>query len=147
MPLNGSPSLMSMEEARGWLAAAVATKGPEFVYRDPKWEVQGDNRACSYFPRTDLPEGDPRKDTPCLIGVAMRLAGREVTYAHECRTPDSLSLMRAWNLSPEAAMYLRWAQSKQDVGHTWGEALAFAENEANARREYLAKWPHAYART
>ena len=132
--------MMSLAEARGWLAAAVATKGPEFVYRDPEWESLRDTRPCSYFPRTELPEGDPRRDTPCLIGVAMRLAGRKVTYVHECKTPDSVSLMRDWCLSPEAAMYFRWAQSKQDVGQSWGAALAFAEQGAEAHVEYLARY-------
>jgi hypothetical protein len=127
---------MTLEEARGYLARAVLTQGVDFVYlldvtnaykRGPNGET-----ACSYFPREDLPESDPRHGTACLIGVALRLAGRTVRRCMENRPPDAQDSRSVWRLSADAAKYFRAAQRHQDSGFSWGEAYKSAERFAES---------------
>jgi len=119
---------MTLEEARGYLARAVLTKGPDFTYRpDASEYTDQEDNPCSYFCRTDLPEDDPRHGTPCLIGVALRLAGREITQDMEGEVPDQSNMRKAWNLSERAGSYFREAQAVQDNYRTWGEAYRAAE--------------------
>lgn len=125
-------SPMTLDEARGYLARAVMTKGPEFVYRlDPKdYDRVNNPLACSYFPRTDLPEDDPRHCTACLIGVALRLAGREITQWMEGLRPKDTRVASAWNLSWAAGNYFTIAQDYQDQGSSWGDAYEKVERWA-----------------
>lgn len=111
---------MELAEARHWLTKAMETKGPEFIYHLDT--LISDE--CSYFPIPELGPEDPRHDTPCLIGVAMRLAGREIPQWMDGTTPTGHS--QTWNLTPQAASYLARAQGLQDAGRTWGEAVAEA---------------------
>ena len=108
--------LMTLEEARGWLLAAVETQGRDFVYA-----TEGSG-GCYYIPKEQF--GDkPQGRTGCLIGTALTLAGREV--------PDLGSIIsyhqELFQLSPEATVYFRCAQSWQDSGSTWGDAYDYAE--------------------
>lgn len=125
---------MTLEEARGYLARAVLTKSPEFVYV-PRGvnrykEMAEGKHSCSYFCRTDLPEDDPRYGTPCLVGVALRFAGREFHKAQEGRAPQEPAMSVAWNLSHEAGTYFRAAQLEQDDSQSWGHAYNAAEKVA-----------------
>lgn len=126
-------SHMGLEEARGYLARAVLTQGPSFVYNV---DLDGsDNRDCSYFIQEDRPEEDPARLTPCLIGVAVRLAGREVPAWLEGTACSDRGARDEWNLSGKAAWYFFTAQRVQDQGGTWGEAYAAAEVYAVHRIE------------
>lgn len=127
---------MTLEEARGYLARAVLTQGPTFVYNLDIPE--NDELSCSYFPQEDAPEGNPTRITACLVGVAMRIAGRSVERWMEDNTCDTASLVHAWNLSDPAARYFRQAQVSQDVGESWGDAYEAAERYAASflRRGY-----------
>lgn len=126
VPQESEGQPMTLEEARGYLARAVLTKGPDFIYRP--LGTEWDDNPCSYFCRMDLPETDPRHDTPCLVGVAIRLAGREVTQDVEGMIVPSLA--STWNLSEDAARYFRAAQVVQDDYRSWGEAYCKAEKYA-----------------
>lgn len=121
---SGEPSpypRMELWEARHWLTKAMETKGPDFIYC-PSTFVSD---SCSYFPIPELGPEDPRHDTPCLIGVAMRLAGRVIHQRMDGTTPTGHS--QEWNLTPQVASYLTAAQGFQDAGRTWGVAV----DEAN----------------
>lgn len=120
--------LMTLEMARGYLARAVFTQGPDFVYRPGG---RGDGGMCSYLPQTHLPEDDPRRCTGCMVGVALMLAGREILPVHEGDTPDMDHLREAWNLTVSAGKYLYSAQLLQDAGRTWGDAYAHAESRVS----------------
>lgn len=116
--------LMTLEMARGYLARAVLTQGPDFVYR-----ATGRAVICHYKALPDsTPETDPRHHTGCMVGVVMKLSGREILEVHEGETPESVYMREEWNLSARAGRYLYSAQYAQDNGHTWGQAYAHAED-------------------
>lgn len=127
---------MTLEEARGYLARAVLTKGPEFIYLPHDSRTYGaatsaqGYQSCSYFCRTDLPETDPRHGTPCLVGVALRMAGRKFDVSHEGRAPQEFDMREVWNLSEDAGEYFRCAQLEQDDSRPWGHAYKCAERWA-----------------
>lgn len=124
--------MITLDEARGLLARAVLTKGPEFVYTlDP-------DEKCYYEPlwrRTD--PGDPRYDTGCLVGVALGLAGE--TRHHGARgSVKSLHLACPDMMSVWAAAYFSTAQWAQDGGDTWGGAYRAAEDAVSTLRDMTA---------
>lgn len=112
------PKTIDLDMARGLLARAVLTQGPDFVYNP---EGHGD---CHYEPLPDT-EG-PKGVTGCLVGVALGLHGAQIPKG----STDSIVAIR--NESPDmateaAAVYFQAAQWAQDNGNSWGQAYATAE--------------------
>jgi hypothetical protein len=118
--------MINLEQARNLLSRAVATQGLDFVYNP------GGGLGCYYETRetdgrgSSFPSGAPQRITPCLIGVALDLAGEtrhhgsDITvYGLHSRYPDMMTL--------GAAAYLGRAQASQDQGSTWGKAYDAAE--------------------
>lgn len=126
--LETKPSTIDLAKARELLAAAVETQGRDFVYKPA-----GYAGVCDYFPHKHAsPTDDPRAKTGCLIGVALKLHGIDVT-----RLGGSVSLLYAEHqdmMTEEAAQYFTPAQEHQDAGGTWGEAFDYAEGLANEGR-------------
>lgn len=125
---------IDLETARGLLARAVLTKGPEFVYNPYEFGTP-----CAYVPldpqnpgspEVSSPEvkgeDDPRCLTGCLVGVALALAGYELTV-DEARPIHRLAHEESFPVTGEAVNYLREAQKLQDAGSTWGNAYDAAE--------------------
>jgi len=122
---------MTLNEAREWLRLAVQERGEDFIYypediREREGEEPDGGPRCYYVPHTSLPADDPRSQTGCIAGTAMRLAGREITPMHEGLAV--VDLQADWNLSYHAALYLTYAQRAQDASATWGEARDRAEH-------------------
>lgn len=119
---------IDLDKARELLAAAVKTKGRNFVYKRP-----GAGWGCDYFPRPDiLPEDDPRRTTGCLVGVALGLHGIDVKGLF-----GSVGLLHdkgEVDLTGAAARYFQVAQTLQDGGETWGSAYDHAEDLAMTGR-------------
>lgn len=119
--------MIELEEARGLLARAVLTQGPDFRYNNTTG-----GRECWYLPLTPNDEifaSDPRCCTGCLIGTALKLSGVEVAewpgsieYVYDLDKDGMQS-----KISQEVARYFQRAQTAQDDGRTWGEAYAAAE--------------------
>jgi hypothetical protein len=112
--------MIEIDQARGLLARAVLTQGPDFIYNPDGLY------ACAYAPQPDVDEGNPRRITGCLVGVALDLAGE--TRHHRINggiaaVRDSLPGL----LSEDAEAYFRVAQVEQDRGASWGRAYAEAE--------------------
>ena len=118
-----TPTPMTMDEALEWLRLAVDTQGRDFVYNPP-----GGSFRCFYLPQKYAPKGSPQTRTGCLIGTAMKLAGRAIT--EDMERNNVLSLADQWNLSEHAALILQRAQQVQDSGSTWGEAWKKAHRRA-----------------
>lgn len=127
--------MIDLDMARGLLARAVLTQGPEFVYNP-----HGMGAACFYAPVSpaDLPtltsqpgsqadpETDPRCFTGCLVGVALAFAG--ITFPKtEIRPIHLIAAGGSLPLTADAVTYLRRAQQQQDNGSTWGQAYQNAE--------------------
>lgn len=117
-------------DARGLLARAVLTQGPDFTY-NPDGHTD-----CFYTPSkigqyTFSPDA-PQLKTPCLIGVALQLAGltdNDLRQLHG-RPRENFGLWENDNivsLSRTVAEYFTEAQEYQDAGHTWGESYEHAE--------------------
>ena len=124
---------ITLTDARGVLARAVLTQGPDFVYSPNAGAM------CYYDPvnvnEAFSPE-DPRLKTPCLIGVALNLAGEERHHhfhgqVYREENPDYQwgTLFGAFPdmMTEKAGKYFRAAQAQQDEGKTWGAAYATAE--------------------
>lgn len=111
---------IDLERARELLAQAVETKGRDFVYKE-----RGASWGCDYYPVTSVPEGDPRRETGCLVGVALNLHGIDVSQL--AGSVDSLHTQEEVAMSEDAAAYFLAAQGPQDSGSTWGEAYDQAE--------------------
>jgi hypothetical protein len=117
------------DQALALLERAVATQGEDFVYTP--YPLAG----CYYRPlsedESDTTMGpDPRTLSGCLIGVALRFAGIDLSDVNE-------SIGMAWRLgngpvgwkyrlTPGGLETLQAAQRAQDGGKTWGESLAIA---------------------
>lgn len=134
---------IDLPQARELLARAVATQGPDFVY-DP-----GGHGDCIYVPIQDfldhtygdeeienlefvdsldaLGDDSPKKKTGCLVGVALDLAG-EVRHRYSQQSIKNIAEDHPDMMTKEAAEYFQEAQTSQDNGSTWGEALAWAES-------------------
>ncbi len=119
-------------DARGLLARAVLTQGPDFVYNRDTINLSG----CFYTPsNADInvyPADAPQRLTPCLIGTALQLAG--VTDKDLCRlTGRPSGNFMFWikygtvSLSRAVATYFTDAQEQQDAGFSWGESYQHAE--------------------
>lgn len=118
--------MINLTEARGLLARAVLTQGPDFVYCP---DGQG---VCRYEPQPDAGhEGDPRRNTGCLVGVALDLAG-EFRHRGVATTVGGLRTTYPDMMTRAAMIYFDVAQRKQDMGEPWGKAYAAAESEADA---------------
>ena len=122
--------MIDLEQARELLAAAVATRGPDFVYNPGGW------RTCMYepvpvgtqksFSESPVVAGEPCTLTGCLIGVALDLAGETRQHGSD----DAIERLRRQypDMMTDAAMqYFFVAQRSQDSGGSWGEALERAE--------------------
>lgn len=131
--------MMQLHEARGLLARAVMTQGPEFVYNR-----EGDcSIACVNVPIGMAHEAglgfssshrifsaaadDPRRVTGCLVGTALLLSGR-VTAGDLAARADNGVATFSFLLTDAALAYLETAQDRQDAGASWGGAYAAAED-------------------
>lgn len=120
--------MIDLEQARGLLARAVLTQGPDFVYK-----VGDTPKVCMYRPLNDTEcnLGDPRGKTACLVGVALSLAG-ETRHVDIQDSATGLRKTFPDMMTDEAAQYFRRAQFRQDTGETWG--IAYRDAEAIAER-------------
>lgn len=117
---------ITLTEARGFLARAVLTQGPDFIYAPQGWET------CWYEPHPDgSPDGGPSGKTGCLVGVALDLAG-ETRHRGECTDISGLAAFFPDMLTKDARIYFGYAQRSQDHGSSWGEAYRRAEDWAEA---------------
>jgi hypothetical protein len=124
-------SEMTLSDARMYLAQAVETQGRDFVYAKghgvsclnvPLGELSPVDRAA--IADVDPSPDDPRHKTGCLVGTAFTLAGRT---EHKEAGSQSASAGIFSFPTLETKRYLGVAQSAQDSGATWGEALDRAE--------------------
>jgi hypothetical protein len=116
------------EKALALLAAEVRTEGPQFIYKkdervDENGDMQGIN--CRY-----VEDGNPS----CLVGRVLFRAGVPIEAIsaldtqfegisesiQDAKFPDDV------NLTLDAREVLQAAQTSQDAGQTWGEALRAA---------------------
>lgn len=114
---------IDLTQARDLLKRAVETQGRDFIYNP------SGNGMCRYTP---IPKDDgPQGQTGCLVGVAMALAGVDVTRgpwrADLGLNIYSVCLELPGLLTTEAERYLSVAQQSQDHGSTWGAAYDRAE--------------------
>ena len=113
--------MITLDEARVLLRQAVKTQGPDFVYNP------GGSGFCINVPAETGPEDAPQRKTGCLVGTAMSLSG--VVDDMGYHKAGSVYTFRNF-LTDAAYDYFRIAQTKQDMGSTWGEALEAAEKLA-----------------
>lgn len=128
--------MINLEKARELLKAAMETKGPDYVY------VNRPGDKCFYEPLTDdlwtrvmanadpLPEDDKRRDSGCLVGVALSLAG-ETFHLGSTSSINSLGRSNLDKITQAAANYFYAAQRTQDAGYTWGQAVESAEGRVS----------------
>lgn len=113
---------IDLATARELLARAVATQGRDFVYKAP-----GGPGLCTYAPQTGnrVADDDVRRTTGCLVGVALKLHGHDVS-----QLAGSVGQVwrqhRGW-MTKAACQYFQVSQNEQDDGKTWGDAHDAAE--------------------
>ncbi|MFY1688156.1 hypothetical protein [Plantactinospora sp. WMMB782] len=115
--------MIEIEQARELLARAVEVQGKDFVYNP------GGAEYCRYRPATQaevFSADDPRLKTGCVVGEALALGG-ETRHREYRGSVHGLRDDFPEALSAKAADYLQRAQTTQDGGGTWGEALEAAE--------------------
>lgn len=131
--------MITLNEARPALKAAVETQGRDFVYNP-------DNGVCFYVPRPAVQPDDPKGVTGCIIGVALTILGETrhtVAYPHTDLSvgfEGSVSTLAGHfkgMMTDEARTYFELAQRAQDSGCPWGEAYDLAEEWA-LTRDYAA---------
>lgn len=109
--------LITLEEMRGAVRRAVEERGRDFVY---PWEWM---------------EHPPLCDTPCCVyrrkdGTPSCIVGLAVSYLRPDVVLEEFVLANAALIGladDSASKYAEVAQSEQDVGVSWGEALDAAE--------------------
>lgn len=128
MPITSTKT----EDFTAALEAAVAEYGADYVYPEEKKAVllEGSDPQCLYF------DTENHSKPLCLIGVALSKLG--VTAEDIAAIPpavafypgqDGLSLnanriMSSFGFSQSTAWAAKWAQTVQDRGEPWGNALA-----------------------
>lgn len=120
---------IQLNEMRAAVKASVAAQGEDFVYNPTGKE------SCYYV--TVGRDGDPRSQTPCLIGRALNHLGFMLGRGHSSISGvihDHRSDVHGFTLSPEALRFASDAQSAQDVGASWGVALNKAERRLAVRQ-------------
>lgn len=124
---------LNLAEARQLLARAVENRGEEFVYDKDQY-----GGVCAYF--------DPSDGTPgCIVGQVLSFKGvtletfinwaetyraeSDHTYAPNLNTSGVTDLVdyHFIDADNQTLEYLALAQSRQDTGATWGQALRRAE--------------------
>lgn len=121
-----SGRITDVNHALELLEKAVATRGESYVYRRITTRPGG---TCWYEH-----DGEPS----CLIGVTLHLAGYSLEDLKRCDTGSKgkkplvagLLYRELEGLSPKVCFVLGCAQTAQDNGYTWGEALAAARSGA-----------------
>lgn len=116
--VSKSPSsgLITLEEMRGAIKRAVEERGEGFVYEQKPWPDYPNDLGCHYnHPTTGEPD--------CLIGLAYSY----LRPARRLPSQGSAGYVLQCKATPSACEYAQIAQTKQDIGETWGEALAAAE--------------------
>lgn len=116
--------MIELAEARGLLARAVMTQGSEFVYTDPT-KYGTPEGGCFYNPKDGI--GAAKAKTGCLIGVALKLAGGDLSGVTEGSAPGNAAEQAGLVLNLEVQNYFGMAQSAQDRGASWGDAFKKAE--------------------
>lgn len=98
----------------------------DFIYKSPDGLTADDQGYHCEYAHDDCPG--------CLIGVALHKAGVTVDQlaklpANYINNKDVKKKLAAFGctMTDEAQEVFRGAQSRQDSGHTWGDALAYAE--------------------
>lgn len=117
--------MIEIDQARGLLARAVLTQGPDFIYNP------GGAYTCTYQPQLDLEANNPRRITGCLIGVALDMAG-ETRHHRAGGNVDTLSKAYPELMSAEVKDYFWTAQIAQDRGQSWGAAFRAAEESLDS---------------
>lgn len=125
MTETAKPATIDLPKARELLAKAVETQGRDFVYKSAA--AFG---LCTYFPQTwrRIADDDVRRKTGCLVGVALKLHGHDVS-----QLGGSIGEVRRQNpdwMTEAACQYFQVAQNEQDLGAPWGEAHDRAEEHA-----------------
>lgn len=108
------------------LKDAMEVQGPDFVYSDGA-------APCFYRPR-DVPMGDPRSRTGCLIGETMKLLGYPPTPEWENISVPGLfreGILPPDDFAEDAQKLLGEVQDRQDVGQPWGDAISNADIKLN----------------
>lgn len=131
------------------LKQAMETKGPYFRYSDGRgfwgcfytpideqWHAKYGHTLAQHLKISDLSKADTRRQTGCLIGVALKLAGIDdellakysaCGYVH--RLVELLTNEGALNISAGAIAVFKEAQLLQDGGQTWGDAYYGAQKK------------------
>lgn len=117
------PDLITKSKALELLEAAVAERGADYVYERDGTRQSGPG--CTY-----VRGGQPS----CLIGLAMAKAGVPIEQLAEWDTRDNSAacfvLVDDELATKTAVDVMATAQSLQDIGETWGEALQAAREHA-----------------
>ena len=113
---------ITKEDALRALEEAVAEKGEDYIYQytdSDDWR----SYTCTY-----VRAGEP----DCMIGNALHRLGvpLDAFAPHEEKAFDRIADDVAPGIEEEAVRALRAAQSVQDQGRTWGEALRAAREVA-----------------
>lgn len=110
---------LTFDQAKALLERAVEEKGKDFRYTQPKDEWG--HGVCVYF--------DPDTKAPsCLVGHVLSYVGVTADIVESSLTNfstdvDDLYEKGVLKADGETLMLLTLAQSEQDEGNTWGDAL------------------------
>jgi hypothetical protein len=144
----------ALDEALHWrqlLVKAIEEKGEDYVYEDPiDWSVVPENdrwKECKYLQHetayaTATQVGDKTgyvdvqvfiegkvTGPACLVGHAWYYDGRPVEALVAAEGTSAKMLLD--DLDEDVAYAVDLAQSSQDRGETWGEALAVYDKRCN----------------
>lgn len=124
--------LAEIEEARMYLGAALAAKGEDYVYE----ENPSPDLFCTYLDWTSIGStseytiGDPRESGACTSGSPSCIVGHVFTYAG--LDVDTIAPLEGSSASVASRILftsnvviaaLDLAQTVQDDGGSWGEAV------------------------
>lgn len=125
--------VLDTERALALLDAAVADRGADYIYTPPWGEavVNGDGTLCLYWHRSAVDSSDAGQPG-CIAGHVYHAAGVSGEWLSRNERIDATTVGQRLNDTTilavtEGARYiLNVAQSEQDAGVPWGEAVAYA---------------------
>jgi hypothetical protein len=108
----------------------IVAASPDHVYEVP--EHMGNGPTCFYV-HTDDETGEARS-AGCLIGRVLNELGVPLEDLQDFELETAKSVIEKFvpDSSYDTQDFLNAVQLKQDAGHTWSEALAYAKEYRNA---------------
>ena len=131
----------TVEQTLAWLDKAVEDRGADFHYRkafgrpEPVWQNdtqldERDNRPVSDCRYVEFDQFDMPTVPGCIVGLVCHYAGVPMVQLRRYEGSTAIHAVVSFGFDTDSRAVLSAAQTAQDGGKTWGEAVEAAKAKA-----------------